>query len=308
MTVADITLAVFTLFNSARFLAYVPQIIKAVKDQSGAEAISFGTWALFLASHLSAMAYAIVNQADWTMASLFLSNAVGCGVIILIAGFKRARHRRRMTGSASNDDRLVEPFRILAAARALDPLTACSPERTVGRELRMARERTLVEDDRTRSDLAELGLKLGLVVMVLVMGGVALAQTAAPPVVALTPAEMKWQSQGAYAAAGMEQLNLVGDPAKPGPYTLRLKFPKGFRVEAHSHPDSREVTILSGTFATGYGEKFDPAGLKILPAGSFYTEPANVPHYIEIKEEVVLQVSGMGPSGRKFVDRAEGSK
>jgi hypothetical protein len=39
-----------------------------------------------------------------------------------------------------------------------------------------------------------------------------------------------------------------------------------------------------------------------LPAGSFYTEPANVAHYIEIKEDVVLQVSGIGPSGRKFVN------
>ena len=94
MTVADITLAVFTLFNGLRFLAYVPQIAKAIKDQSGAEAISFGTWALFLVSHLSAMAYAIVNQGDWAMAILFLSNAVGCGVIIMIAGWKRSRHRR----------------------------------------------------------------------------------------------------------------------------------------------------------------------------------------------------------------------
>ena len=127
---------------------------------------------------------------------------------------------------------------------------------------------------------------------------VALAQNADPGVMALTPGEMKWVSEGGLAAPGIEQLNLVGDPSKPGAYTLRLKFPKGFRIEAHSHPDSREVTILSGTFATGYGEKFDPAGLKILPAGSFYTEPANVPHYIEIREEVVLQVSGMGPSGR----------
>ena len=80
--------------------------------------------------------------------------------------------------------------------------------------------------------MAELGLKLGLIVMVLVLGGVALAQTAPPAVVALTPAEMKWQSQGGLAAPGMEQINLVGDPAKPGPYTLRLKFPKGFRIEA----------------------------------------------------------------------------
>jgi hypothetical protein len=103
MTVADITLAVFTLFNSLRFLAYVPQIAKAMKDQSGAEAISFGTWALFLVSHLSAMAYAIVNQGDWAMAILFLSNAVGCGVIIAIAGWKRSRHRRLRPAAVAAD-------------------------------------------------------------------------------------------------------------------------------------------------------------------------------------------------------------
>jgi hypothetical protein len=95
MTVADTTLVVFTFFNSLRFLAYVPQIVKAAKDQSGAEAISFGTWALFLASHASAMAYAIENQGDWKMASLFLSNALGCGTILLIAAWKRSQHRRR---------------------------------------------------------------------------------------------------------------------------------------------------------------------------------------------------------------------
>jgi hypothetical protein len=42
-------------------------------------------------------------------------------------------------------------------------------------------------------------------VMILVLGGVALAQTAAPPVVVLTPAEMKWQSQGSFAAPGERQ-------------------------------------------------------------------------------------------------------
>src|SRR6266550_6446337 len=114
----------------------------------------------------------------------------------------------------------------------------------------------------------------------------ATAQTGGTGVV-LTPAEMQWTTQGGLAAPGMEQLNLVGDPAKPGPYTLRLKFPKGFRIAPHTHPDSREVTILSGIFATGYGEKFDAANLKVLPPGSFSTEPANIPHYIEIEEDTV---------------------
>ena len=73
------------------------------------------------------------------------------------------------------------------------------------------------------------------------------------------------------------------------------------KVAPHTHPDSREVTVLSGTWYTGYGEKAEPVGLKELPAGSFYTEPANISHYVEIREPTMIQVSGTGPSGRKFV-------
>ena len=134
------------------------------------------------------------------------------------------------------------------------------------------------------------------------------AQTPGPRPVAVTPSEMVWASQGPLAAPGVEQLNLVGDPAKPGPYTLRLKFPKGFRVAPHTHPDSREITILSGVFATGYGETFDRAKLKTLPAGSFYTEPSNLPHFIEIEEDTTIQVSGTGPSGRNFVHSPDDHK
>ena len=127
-------------------------------------------------------------------------------------------------------------------------------------------------------------------------------------VMALTPSEMKWSPQGALALTGMEQVNLVGDPAKPGPYTIRLTFPAGYKVAPHTHPDSREVTILSGTWYTGYGDKFDAEKLKALPAGSFYTEPANVSHFVEVREAVMAQVSGMGPSGRKFVNPADNPK
>ena len=107
---------------------------------------------------------------------------------------------------------------------------------------------------------------------------------------------------------GMEQVNLVGDPAKPGPYTIRLKISAGYKVAAHTHPDSREVTILSGTWYMGYGDKFDAEKLKAMPAGSFFTEPANVSHFVEVREPVMVQVSGMGPSGRKFVNPADNPK
>ena len=134
------------------------------------------------------------------------------------------------------------------------------------------------------------------------------AQSTAPGVVAVTPDEMQWKASGGLALTGLSQANLIGDPGKPGPYTIRLKFPAGYKLAAHSHPDAREVTVLSGTWLTGYGEKFDAAALKELPAGSFYTEPANLPHFVETRGEVLIQVSGAGPSGRRFVDPADNPK
>jgi hypothetical protein len=131
---------------------------------------------------------------------------------------------------------------------------------------------------------------------------------AKPEPTAMTPGEMKWGAQGGLAMAGMEQVNLVGNPSKPGPYTLRLKFPAGYKLAPHMHPDHREVTILSGTWYTGYGERFDAAALKALPPGSFYTEPANIAHFVEVREPVVIQVSGTGPSGRAFVNPADNAK
>jgi hypothetical protein len=84
MTLADTTLAMFTLCNSLRVLAYGPQIAKTAADRNGAEAISFSTWSLFLFSNVSAVAYALVNKEDWTMAAILLGNALGCAIILLI--------------------------------------------------------------------------------------------------------------------------------------------------------------------------------------------------------------------------------
>ena len=221
--------------------------------------------------------------------------------LTLIAGWKRSRHRRRMIQQGGpRKTQAIQHRHFRNRVRFAGWKMRFTPDLTVWRNLQMAWNST--------SSRTNHGPVRALIVVGTTLSVLAQAQTGAVGVVAVTPVEMKWSSQGGLAAPGMEQLNLVGDPAKPGPYTLRLKFPKGFKIAPHTHPDSREVTILSGIFATGYGEKFDAANLKVLPAGSFYTEPANVPHYIEIKEDVVLQVSGMGPSGRIFVSPPDGPK
>jgi uncharacterized RmlC-like cupin family protein len=109
---------------------------------------------------------------------------------------------------------------------------------------------------------------------------------------------------GTSGASGIETVVLKGDPGKAGLYTLMLRIAPNVRIQAHSHKDDRVATVVKGTWYFGYGEKFNDAALKPLGPGSFYTEPPGVAHFAMTKEEVVLQISGNGPSSTTYVDAA----
>jgi hypothetical protein len=118
--------------------------------------------------------------------------------------------------------------------------------------------------------------------------------------VRITPEELKWKPGR---VPGHEIAPLIGDSSKPGPYVERVKFPPNSTSQAHSHPEDRTYTVLSGTWYVGYGDKLDPAKLKALPVGSYHTEPANVSHFSVIKGEgVVVQITGTGPTATRFID------
>jgi quercetin dioxygenase-like cupin family protein len=101
---------------------------------------------------------------------------------------------------------------------------------------------------------------------------------------------------------GIQMTNLVGDPTKPGLYTVRVALAAHTQAKPHVHRDNRSVTVLSGTWSMGYGAKFDEKALKALPPGSVYTEPAGQAHFSQAgNEPVVILVTGYGPSDTKFV-------
>ena len=99
MSLEQFTLAVFALSNGLRVFAYIPQIRKAAIDENGASAISFTTWTLFLIAHLSTVAYALVNRADWGLAACFTANAACCLAIVVVAYRNRRRFARRGGGA-----------------------------------------------------------------------------------------------------------------------------------------------------------------------------------------------------------------
>ncbi len=118
----------------------------------------------------------------------------------------------------------------------------------------------------------------------------------------LTPSQLQWKPNPR--VAGLEVANIMGDATKPGPYVQRVRFPAGQVVKPHSHPEDRTYTVISGTWYVGWGDRFDDTRLMALPAGSFYTEPAGVPHFIVTYEDVVVQISGTGPTAVQYVEGA----
>jgi pimeloyl-ACP methyl ester carboxylesterase len=111
---------------------------------------------------------------------------------------------------------------------------------------------------------------------------------------------------GTSGVSGIRTRVLSGDPTKAGPYTIRLEVPANTRIAAHEHPDDRGATVVSGTWYFGYGARFDEAGLKALPAGSFYTEPPRQAHFARTGDTpVVVHITGVGPSGATY---SEGPK
>ncbi len=127
------------------------------------------------------------------------------------------------------------------------------------------------------------------------------ADNAGLAVVRLVPGDISWNTDPKL--HGLQTAVLVGDPSAPAPYAQRIRIPASTRLKPHWHPNrARMVTVISGTLYFAYGDKFDEAKLKAMPAGSFFTEPKNVPHYAVTKSrEVVLQLNAIGPDGTVYV-------
>jgi uncharacterized RmlC-like cupin family protein len=123
----------------------------------------------------------------------------------------------------------------------------------------------------------------------------------------IRPQDVPWPSArgggaGTSGAGGIETVVVKGDPTKAGLYTLMVRVAPNVRIQAHSHRDDRVATVVSGTWYFGYGESFNEQSLQALGPGSFYTEPPNVPHFAMTKDQVVLQITGVGPTSTTYVD------
>jgi aldose sugar dehydrogenase len=125
------------------------------------------------------------------------------------------------------------------------------------------------------------------------------------PQIRLAPDDIRDITQKSPPRPGPASVPLNGDSTKPGVYSVQVTLPAHTTVPPHTHRDNRTVFVVSGTLYVGYGEKRDPAALKTLPPGSYYTEPAATAHYTETHDDpVVIVITGMGPSDTHLIAAA----
>jgi hypothetical protein len=119
------------------------------------------------------------------------------------------------------------------------------------------------------------------------------------------PGEMQWQETYGMLPKGAKMAVLEGDPTQEGIFTVRLSAPDGYRIAPHWHPAFEHVTVISGTFLIGMGEKWDDSKLEAVPAGGFTYMGPNMRHFAGVKGETVIQVHAMGPWALYYVNPAD---
>jgi quercetin dioxygenase-like cupin family protein len=141
-----------------------------------------------------------------------------------------------------------------------------------------------------------LTLRIGLALLLAsVTAAIANAQDCSQSIL-VTPNEVAWKAPAV--SPGLDTAVICGDPSKAGVYVLRARFPAGFKLMPHFHPDEwRTAIVLSGNYYFGLGEQWDESKLKPYAAGTFLSEPKGTPHFVWAKDgEVIVQFTAMGPT------------
>jgi hypothetical protein len=116
----------------------------------------------------------------------------------------------------------------------------------------------------------------------------------------ILPDDINWQSFPAFPPS-VRLAVLVGHPAEPGLYVIRVRAPGGEKVMPHKHPEDRVYTVISGVFYVGLGEEFDGNKVKAYPPGTVIVLPGDTFHFHWAKSgEYVVQVTAIGTLGLEY--------
>lgn len=115
------------------------------------------------------------------------------------------------------------------------------------------------------------------------------------------PDELKWNDVSSL-PPGVKVAVIQGPMNEAKPFTVKLKFPANYELPAHYHPAVEHVTVVSGTFNMGAGDKIDKKQTTALPVGGVLIMPPEMRHYAWTDKETIVQLTGTGPWEIIYVD------
>jgi quercetin dioxygenase-like cupin family protein len=120
-----------------------------------------------------------------------------------------------------------------------------------------------------------------------------------------SPATIQWKLGPPSLPPGAKMAVLEGDPAKDGPFVMRLQAPDGYHIPPHTHPKTERVTVISGTMFLAMGDNLERTAAKTLPAGAYAFWPAGMKHTAWFEGGTVIQIHGIGPWQINYVNPAD---
>ncbi len=121
----------------------------------------------------------------------------------------------------------------------------------------------------------------------------------------MAPSDLKWGEMPPGLPAGAKMAVLSGDPTKAGPFTVRMQAAAGYKIGPHTHPKAERVTVISGTFRIGMGEKMDDAATKEMSPGGYVVLPTGMAHFVSLTHDCVVQIDSEGPFQINYVNAAD---
>jgi quercetin dioxygenase-like cupin family protein len=116
----------------------------------------------------------------------------------------------------------------------------------------------------------------------------------------VTAKDIKWGATPSLPGAKFAVLQ--GPMNQPGAFIARIQFPDGYKIAPHFHSGIEHVTVISGTFAMGHGDKFDQSKLTPLRTGDVAIMQPKTPHYAMTTGATEVQIHGLGPWTLTYVN------
>ena len=147
-------------------------------------------------------------------------------------------------------------------------------------------------------------LMTSLVAVAIGCFGASMGWTQAGAHTMITPDDFKWADVPSL-PPGAKIAVIEGPMTEAVPFTIRIMLPADYKIPAHWHPAIEHVTVISGTFNMGVGDKLDTSMTRALMAGSVAIMQPKTNHFAWTKEETIVQIHGVGPWGINYVNPAD---